>query len=141
MNVENDGFLNHYILQTIGISEIRNDGLDLPEIQMKCLSRAEISAKKKLISILIHTNQSIRSKSLIYSTELDFNFQYPINFSTEELVYYSMFFESILSDSNIVYQEITKNQCKVILRIEQKDLIKRIQQVNIKKKFLINIQD
>lgn len=132
INVTDEGFLNHNLLQTIGISNIRNDAQNLIEIQKKCYYRAEMIAKQKMISIFIHTNQSIKGQSLYSEINANFSKEYPMQFTKEELIFYSLSLEELLSKVELVYQEIYKNQCKVVLRVQEEDLLNKIKTIKFK---------
>ncbi|GIX41455.1 MAG: hypothetical protein KatS3mg129_1188 [Leptospiraceae bacterium] len=123
-NIEDEGFLNHNVLQTIGISELRNDAEDKLTIQNKCLLRAENIAKERMISILIHTYLSIRSNS---KTEINtFQEDYPEKFTKADLIYWSLFFQPLLTKVTVPFQQIKDNYCKVVLRLEESDLLSKI---------------
>lgn len=122
MNVSDEGFLNHNFLQTIGVSEIRDDAENLIEIQNKCLRRAEFIAKKKLLYYILSANPP-KSKTKFYNKSIDF--------TLDELIFYSMNYEEILSKSFIAYQEVYKNNCKVVLRINEKELLNKIKNIKI----------
>ncbi len=144
MNVTDEGFLNYDYFQTIGISNIRNDAQNIIEIQKKCLHRAEIIAKQKMVSAFIHTNQSIKGLSPYFESNVFFFREYPKQFTKEELIFYSFFFEDLLSKAEVVYQEIYKNQCKVVLRIEEEKLLFKIKKTKFRPlttKNIINNQD
>lgn len=121
MNVSDEGFLNHNFLQAIGISEIRDDAENLIEIQNKCLSRAEFLAKKKLLYYILSINPP-KSKT---------KYNHSIDFTLEELIFYSMNYEELLSKSFIAFQEVYKNNCKVVLRINEKNLLNKIKKITL----------
>jgi len=123
-NIQDEGFLNHNVIQTIGISELRNDAEDKPSMQEKCLIRSENIAKERLVSVMIHTHQSIRSN--VKSNAKTFNEDYPEKFSKGELIFWSLFFQTLLEKSKIVFQEIHQNSCKVVLRLQEEGLLEKI---------------
>ncbi len=123
-NLQDEGFLNHNVIQTIGVSELRNDAKDKPSMQEKCLIRAENIAKERLVSVMIHTNKGIRST--IKSNAKTFNEDYPKKFSKGELIFWSLFFQPLLEKSKIVFQEIHHNSCKVVLRLQDEGLLEKI---------------
>jgi hypothetical protein len=124
-NISDEGFLNHDTLQTIGISELRNDSDDLNLIQNKCYNRAENKAKERMVSILIHTHNSIPTKNK--SETQSFLEDYPKNFSKTDLIYWSIYFQDLLVKTYIPFQKIENNRCIVVLRLEEENLLDKIQ--------------
>ncbi len=126
LNYNDEGFLTNEIVQTIGISEIRNDSEDKNNIKIKCLWRAENIAKEKMVSIFIQTYQESNNKlkknrTLKKTSEV---------FSKSELIYWSLVFDPLLMESRVTLKEIDKNSCKVVLHLKKKDLISVIQNWN-----------
>ncbi len=121
-NIQDEGFLNHDTLQTIGISEIRNDDENKNFIHQKCLYRAETIAKERMVSVIVHTYFSIKGNKNANS----FLGDYPQKITKAEIVYWSLYFEPLLINSYIFLEKIHETQCMVILRLKEKDLIKKI---------------
>lgn len=118
LNYEDEGYLNHDFLQSIGISALRNDGKDREEISKNCLRRAERIAKERLLHTILNTNPRISEKHR--------NEGKTAIFSKADIVFWSHFWEEILSQTKVVYQEIKDNTCKVVLRLEREGLLKEI---------------
>lgn len=123
-NIDDEGFLNHNTLQSIGVSEIRNDDENKNLIHQKCLYRAETIAKERMVSMMVHTHFGMVGKRGANSFIED----YPEKITKAEIVYWSLFFEPLLIKSYLFLEQIKDNHCKIVLRINEKNLLTKIKE-------------
>ncbi len=127
-NIEDEGVLTHNYIQTIGISELRNDAEDLNSIKEKCLFRAETIAKEKMISLLLQIHFDLKDQQNVFQNSFLKN--YPVPFSKLELIYWSSYFEPLLNHSRIKFQNINNLNCKLVFVLEKNNLFSEIQNFN-----------
>lgn len=125
-NFQDEGFLDRNTIQTIGRAEYPPGDIGKEAADRICLERALDVARKRALSIILHTAFSIPGQPGT-STSGTFEQDYPRQFSEIDLIRAELSYAAIINPGFIALQDVRQEKkCSIIFRIEGNNLPSQI---------------
>ena len=143
-NFTDEGFLTTDVVQVISKANFISETSSIENDRKVCLILAQRNAVKKILSIFLHikfnlgTTSNLALNKTKFQTFID---DYPITFSEIDYLKAEINFLEWVNKAEIVIQDTrTQNECMVVVRINDKNLNKKIHnaKVNFYPKILTN---
>lgn len=129
-NFQDEGFLSPDMIQTIGKARVRGSEVKADEL---CAASALGQAKRKALSIFLHTKFKLPSRKRTFSLQQGSTFpdDYPFPLTDRDYARAEVDFETLLNTGFIALQDTRQAEtCTVVFRIRSDDLpgaVRRIQ--------------